>query len=337
MSICNDSTTATATSRRNYSGFEGVCRGLQVGGIPFPLLPILPVPHSTTRPHADGLGWDVDVTLSLPFLRTPLVRYRGPLRVVATATAAAAGAAGGGRVLSSTATTSLSPSVTHVGAIDTNGSKKDIDRVLQSIHAQGMTLDPQQQNIIQGVVEAYGTRTKLTAVASDSATSNRETTLESTTNRSSNYDHIDSTVWARVLGKHLLVFDGVCVMCDGIVGVLLDEDHSGQLIVSPSNHPTARLLLEVAGRLPRTVFDEKKGHTIIVMDPFGQVYCDSAAAIEVLRALGGKYAVLGAILAALPVGLRDSVYRFVGKHRYSVFGKKDQCGMPSPSNKVRYL
>ena len=64
-----------------YTGFEGVCvqTSLFGGYLPLPTW-LAPTPHCITTPHADGLGWDLLATLSLPLLGE-VVRYEGPLRI----------------------------------------------------------------------------------------------------------------------------------------------------------------------------------------------------------------------------------------------------------------
>ena len=141
--------------------------------------------------------------------------------------------------------------------------------------------------------------------------------------------------WAN--GVSARPFDGVCVMCDGIVTWLLSEDERGQIVVCTSADPRAAALLGRGGGLASLHFEEEKGQSILVMDPAGNVFMGSDAAVAVLRALGGRYWGLARMLALVPKGIRDRVYDFVGQRRYAIFGKKEYCGLPSAARRAQFL
>ena len=129
----------------------------------------------------------------------------------------------------------------------------------------------------------------------------------------------------KVIGKHLLVLDGVCVMCDSIASWLSKIDTRNQLLLASNDEIIARSVLEILGNIPKETFDSLKQNTIFVMDPYGNVYIKSDAAIEVLKCIGGRWYVAGTVLSVLPRFVRNSLYNFMGKHRYLIFGKKDVC------------
>jgi predicted DCC family thiol-disulfide oxidoreductase YuxK len=65
------------------------------------------------------------------------------------------------------------------------------------------------------------------------------------------------------------------------------------------------------------------------------VYTRSEGALKVLVQLKGwKWAT---VFLAVPKFIRDAVYNFIAKNRYKWFGKKDECWLPTPDLKARFL
>jgi predicted DCC family thiol-disulfide oxidoreductase YuxK len=67
-----------------------------------------------------------------------------------------------------------------------------------------------------------------------------------------------------------------------------------------------------------------------------KIYYKSEAVIEIAKLLTGWPRILK-YTKLVPKFLRDGIYNLVAKNRYSVFGKKTTCMMPSKSNKERFL
>ncbi|MCA1608752.1 MAG: DCC1-like thiol-disulfide oxidoreductase family protein, partial [Acidobacteria bacterium] len=59
-------------------------------------------------------------------------------------------------------------------------------------------------------------------------------------------------------------------------------------------------------------------------------------ALRIVRRLGLPWSLLYG-LKVLPTKLRDKLYDLVAKHRYTFFGKKDQCMIPTPEAAERFL
>lgn len=68
----------------------------------------------------------------------------------------------------------------------------------------------------------------------------------------------------------------------------------------------------------------------------GQAFTQSTAALRVAKGLGGIWQLLYTFVL-IPAPVRNAVYDFVAKNRYKWFGKKDQCWMPTPEFKSRFL
>jgi predicted DCC family thiol-disulfide oxidoreductase YuxK len=114
-----------------------------------------------------------------------------------------------------------------------------------------------------------------------------------------------------------LFYDGHCGLCQRAVRFILAEDATGTAFrFAPLQGQTFVARVEAGRRagLPDSV---------VVLTRDGELLVRSAAFLHILRRLGGGWRVLAAVLSAVPRGLRDSVYDFIARIRYRVFGRRD--------------
>lgn len=123
----------------------------------------------------------------------------------------------------------------------------------------------------------------------------------------------------------VLVYDGVCILCNGYVKWLLATDKRQQFrYVALQDAP------EMKASLPAHDND-----TVMLVHK-GQRYTHSDVGLLIARQLGGLWSVLS-IFLYLPKMFRDSVYRLIARHRYRWFGKSDTCILPDPKNQHLFL
>ena len=75
--------------------------------------------------------------------------------------------------------------------------------------------------------------------------------------------------------------------------------------------------------------------TLILIED-GKAYSQSSAALRIVRRLSGLWPALSALLV-VPRPLRDLVYKGVAKRRYKWFGRTDECRIPTPGERERFL
>lgn len=127
----------------------------------------------------------------------------------------------------------------------------------------------------------------------------------------------------------IVLFDGVCNLCDASVNYIIDHDSSGYFkLASLQSEPGQQILGHYA--LPVDYLDS------LVLVEEGKVYVRSTAALRIARRLEGPVRIL-TIFLALPEPLRDVVYGWVARNRYRWFGKRDTCRLPTPELKERFL
>ena len=127
----------------------------------------------------------------------------------------------------------------------------------------------------------------------------------------------------------LILFDGVCNLCNGFVNFVIDHDPEGYFHFGALQSEAAGSYL-AAHDVPSDSLDS------VVLIEDGQAYTRSTAALRVLWHLDGAWSLLYAFIL-IPKPLRDWVYDRIANVRYDWFGKRDQCRMPTPDLKARFI
>lgn len=127
----------------------------------------------------------------------------------------------------------------------------------------------------------------------------------------------------------IVLFDGVCHLCDRSVQFVLDRDRDGVFRFAPLQSSVGRGLLRKYD-LPTASLD-----TMVLVEN-GSTYVQSGAALRIARRLNFPWN-LSAVLLIVPPILRDFCYRFVAVRRYRWFGKMDSCRVPDAHWKDRFL
>lgn len=127
----------------------------------------------------------------------------------------------------------------------------------------------------------------------------------------------------------LMLFDGVCHLCEGTVRLVLAHDKHARIHFAPIQSELGRRLYAGHGRCADAP------DTVLLVTREG-VFSHSDAVIEIARRLGGvwKLAVLGRLI---PRALRDAAYKYVAMNRYRWFGRDDRCLIPKPEWSTRML
>lgn len=129
--------------------------------------------------------------------------------------------------------------------------------------------------------------------------------------------------------KPVVLFDGVCNLCTGAVQFIIERDPTGVFRFASLQSEAGQELL-ARFDLPTDDFDS------FVLVEGNDYYTKSSAALRVAKRLGGAYALLYPF-RFVPRVIRDGVYDLVADHRYQVFGRKEQCMMPTPELESRFL
>ena len=127
----------------------------------------------------------------------------------------------------------------------------------------------------------------------------------------------------------VVLFDGVCNLCNSSVNWLIDHDKKNQFQFAS--------LQSDYGKKVVAQFNLKGDYldTVLLLED-GKVYMRSEAVLRIGKKLGGGYSLLYGFVI-IPAFVRDFFYNIVARNRYRWFGKQDACRMPTPEMKAKFL
>jgi predicted DCC family thiol-disulfide oxidoreductase YuxK len=129
--------------------------------------------------------------------------------------------------------------------------------------------------------------------------------------------------------RKVILFDGVCNLCNSSVNFVIDRDKKNVFSFASLQSEAARELMKETG-MPYTDME-----SVVLVDG-KQTYFKSDAVIRICQILGGAWKVFS-IFKVLPRSLRDLLYDLVAKNRYAIFGKRDTCRVPTPELQGKFL
>jgi len=130
-------------------------------------------------------------------------------------------------------------------------------------------------------------------------------------------------------GSAVIVFDGVCALCNRWVRFLLRFDRKGRYRFAAMQGAQGSAMLRAHG------LDPQDPMSFLLLDEQG-AWTDTDAILRVLAGLGGIWRLTGA-LRVLPRSWRDAAYRALARNRYRWFGRHDACDLPAPEQAARFL
>jgi predicted DCC family thiol-disulfide oxidoreductase YuxK len=135
-------------------------------------------------------------------------------------------------------------------------------------------------------------------------------------------------------GVHLVLYDGVCGLCNRLLQFLLAVDHRAVFDFASLQSPIGRAVVERAGGHP----DDLNSFYVSAnyRTPRGRLINKGEAALFVAGELGWPWKLAG-LMRALPSGWLDRAYDFVARKRYWIFGRQEQCLAPRPEFRNRFV
>ncbi len=125
--------------------------------------------------------------------------------------------------------------------------------------------------------------------------------------------------------QYIILFDGYCNLCNGIVDWLIKKDrHKKFIFISLQQPEGINIIKEHA-----ITHDEKFPDTIYLLIE-KDFYEKSEAVLQIIQQLPLPYRWLYAF-SILPKSLRDKLYDYVSKKRYKWFGKRKTCRIDAGS------
>jgi len=127
----------------------------------------------------------------------------------------------------------------------------------------------------------------------------------------------------------IILFDGICNFCNAMVNFIISQDKKNVFLFAALQSVPGKQLLE------QCKIDWKTDDSFVVIEN-GKAYKKSNAALVLYNNLPW-YWKWSQIFWIVPRFIRDAVYDLVARNRHKWFGKKDQCMIPTPQIKAKFL
>ena len=128
----------------------------------------------------------------------------------------------------------------------------------------------------------------------------------------------------------VILFDGVCNLCNGFVRFVVERDRKGYFKFASLQSEKGRELLK------QFAPDQVDKIDTVVLIENNRIYYKSTAALRIAKKLDGLWPAAYAFVV-FPAFVRNGVYDFVAANRYKWFGRKDECPLPTPETAKRFI
>ena len=129
--------------------------------------------------------------------------------------------------------------------------------------------------------------------------------------------------------KSIILFDGVCNLCNSSIDFILKRDEKDRFWVGALQEEPGKILLKKFNTQPDYLDS-------LVLVENEKIYFRSTAALKIAKHLSGLWP-LFCVFLVIPPFLRDPIYDWIGKNRYRWFGKKNTCRLPTPEERAKFL
>jgi predicted DCC family thiol-disulfide oxidoreductase YuxK len=130
-------------------------------------------------------------------------------------------------------------------------------------------------------------------------------------------------------GKKIILFDGVCNLCDASVQYVIKHDKKDIFRFVAIQSDLGQKILNHIG------INSKNIDSVVLYEPGVAYYYKSSAAIIIATNLSGVFT-LATVFKLIPTQIRNLVYDYVAKNRYKWYGKKEQCLLPTEALKEKF-
>ena len=131
--------------------------------------------------------------------------------------------------------------------------------------------------------------------------------------------------------KQLILFDGVCNLCNSSVLYVIKRDKKDKFLFAPLQSDTGKEIISNFN------IDTQKIDSILLYNPEKHtITYKSSAALHIAKRLGFPLNLM-ALFMIVPPFIRNWVYDYIAEHRYRWFGKKEVCMIPTPELQSKFM
>lgn len=130
--------------------------------------------------------------------------------------------------------------------------------------------------------------------------------------------------------KKIILFDGVCNLCESSVQFIIKHDKKDVFRFVALQSDLGKKIIQYIG------IESDNLDSIVLYNPGVAYFYKSNAAIEIARDLDGLFQ-FATIFRIIPSSIRNGIYDYIAKNRYSWYGKKEHCLLPTNELKAKFL
>tara|TARA_R110002033_G_scaffold2252_3_gene15825 strand:+ start:7766 stop:8182 length:417 start_codon:yes stop_codon:yes gene_type:complete len=130
--------------------------------------------------------------------------------------------------------------------------------------------------------------------------------------------------------KKLILFDGVCNLCNSSVQYVIAHDKKNLFMFTALQSDIGQEIIK------NHKIDTSKIDSILLYTPEKGIHYKSTAALKIAAKLGFPINLMG-VFFIVPPFIRNWVYDYIAKNRYKWYGKQEACWIPTPELKSKFL
>jgi predicted DCC family thiol-disulfide oxidoreductase YuxK len=139
-------------------------------------------------------------------------------------------------------------------------------------------------------------------------------------------------------GRALMLYDGLCGLCNGVVQWVIKRDHADRFRFAPQQSAVAERILSRCG------FDREamiqSNSVYLVLDAgteHERVLTQSDVTVHMLLLLGGGWRILGMLLRVVPRFARNAAYDLFARNRYRMTERYEVCPIPTEAERMKFV
>ncbi|WP_213523078.1 thiol-disulfide oxidoreductase DCC family protein [Nonlabens sp.] len=129
--------------------------------------------------------------------------------------------------------------------------------------------------------------------------------------------------------QDIVLFDGVCNLCNAAILFIIKRDKNNRFKFAPLESGVGKELLS------KHQIDASKIDSIVLVSG-NSAFAKARAALRISKHLTGLWPLLYSLII-IPSFISNAVYDLIARNRYNWFGKKENCMIPTPELKSKFL
>jgi len=139
-------------------------------------------------------------------------------------------------------------------------------------------------------------------------------------------------------GRALMLYDGLCGLCNHAVQWVIRHDHADRFRFAPQQSPLAASIFGRHGIDQEAMLKSNSVYLVLDVGSANErLLRQSDVTIHMLLQLSGRWRVLGYLLRAVPSLVRNAAYRLFARNRYRLTSRYEVCPLPAAADRMKFI